>query len=255
MKTALRRALPAGMLALAIAAPVSAQLPGSSPAEPGFYVSGFVGGGFPGDADFEGTQAPDPGSPGLAGDPANVDVEFDSDIFFGGAVGYQLPFQFFNLVHPRIELEVSYVEAGVSGGSTNGGNQTFLGDQSALFVFFNQYGDLKWRDDQLIIPYFGGGLGVGIVDTNVPYFPNNGIATAPTFALTGEDTGLAGHSAIGVTFKATERLEVYAEGRYYNIFGIDAERRFVAGGADIFNADVDDRLDGFTASAGARFRF
>lgn len=255
MTLTLARMARLGALAFALAVPAAAQLPGSSPAEPGAYVSGFVGGGFPGDADFEGIQAPEAGSPGLAGDPANVSVEFDSDIYFGGAVGYQMPFQFFNLIHPRIELEVSYVEAGVDGGSFNGGNQTFSGDQSALFVFFNQYGDLKWRDDQIIIPYFGGGLGIGIVDTNVQYFPNNGIATAPTFGVFGEDTGLAGHSAIGVTFKASDRLEVYGEGRYYNIFGVDAERRFIAGGADSFNADVDDRLDGFTASAGARFRF
>ncbi|MEO1476405.1 MAG: hypothetical protein AAFS13_08475 [Pseudomonadota bacterium] len=235
--------------------PAFAQLPGSSPADDRFYIAGFVGGAFPGDADFEGVQAPDPGSPGAAGDPANVEIEFDNDIFFGGAIGYQLPFQFFEVIHPRIELEVSYFEADVEAGAFNGGDQIFGGDQSTLFVFFNQYGDFKFRDNQLLIPYFGGGIGIGIIDSNVLYFPNNGVATEPTFGVLGEDTGFAGHTAIGLTFKATDALEVYGEGRYYNIFGVDLERRFVGGGADIFNADVDDRLDGFNVTAGMRFRF
>ena len=37
------------------------------PAEGGLYVSGFVGGSFPSDADFEGTQDPADGVPGTEG--------------------------------------------------------------------------------------------------------------------------------------------------------------------------------------------
>ena len=255
MPSFLPRLTTTAALCAGLALPAAAQLPGSSPAEPSFYVAGFVGGAFPQDADFEGTQNPDVGVPGAAGAPAEIDVSFDNDVFFGGVLGYQLPFQFFNTFHPRIELEVSYFEADVEDGAFNGGNQIFSGDQSILFVFFNQYADIKFSDNQLLTPYIGGGLGIGIVDTNVAYFPDNGVATAPTFALTGDDTGFAGHTAIGLTFDATDTFEVYAEGRYYNIFGIDAERRFVADGANLFSADVDDRLDGFTVTAGARLRF
>ncbi|MEL7481083.1 MAG: hypothetical protein AAGJ29_05950 [Pseudomonadota bacterium] len=242
-------------LVLTFAATATAQLPGAGPAEDSFYVSAFVGAAFPDDAELDGLQDPDVGSPGVAGAPANVVANLDTDVFFGGAIGYQAPFQFFGVIHPRAEIEVSYFEADVSGGAFNGGNQVFSGEQGVLFVLLNQYADFKFSDDQLIVPYLGGGLGLGIVDNNIQYFPDNGIATAPTFGVVEDDTAFATHTAIGLTFKATERLEVYTEGRYYRIYNVESERRFIADGADIFNAEVDGDIDGFTATAGARFRF
>ncbi len=251
------------LAATCLSATATAQgLFGAEPADSSFYVSAFVGAGFPGDASFEGVQNPDPAIPAavggsVAGAPANVDVEFGTDIYFGGAIGYQLPFQFWGLFHPRIELEVSYLDADVSDGSFNGGNQIFTGSQESLFIFANNYTDVQWRDDQLIVPYFGGGFGVGIIDTNVLYVPPAApFAPAPAFGVTGEDTGFATQTAIGATVFVTEKVEVYGEGRYLKTYGIDAERRFLGGGtADLFNADVSDRPDGFTLSAGMRYRF
>lgn len=264
MKNILTRAALTSILAgAAFAGTANAQgFLGSEPAEPSFYISGFIGGGFPTDAGFEGVQTPDPAIPGtvggsVAGANALVDLEFDNDIYFGGAIGYQLPFQFWGIFHPRIELEVSYIESDVDSGSFNGGNQTFSGDQSTLYVFANNFTDIKWSENQLLVPYIGGGLGVGIVDTEVEYFPVGApFAPAPAFALTGEDTGFATHTTLGVSFKPAANYEIYTEGRYLTVYDVDVERRFQGGGTtDLFNADLDDKLDSFSITAGARYRF
>lgn len=54
------------------------------PAESSAYVSGFVGIAFQGDADFDGVQAPAAGVPGAVGAPAEIQADFDNDIYFGG---------------------------------------------------------------------------------------------------------------------------------------------------------------------------
>lgn len=231
---------------------------GSSPAEDSLYVSGFVGAVFPGNADFDGTQAPVAGAPGALGDPAEVFVDFGTDVYFGGAIGYQLPFQFFNTFHPRLEVEVSYFETDVDDGSFNGGDQVFSGDQSSLFILINNYTDIRWSDNQVVIPYIGGGLGVGIIDTNVayvgagaPFFP------APAFILQGDnDVGFTTSTALGLTIAANDNFEIYGEGRYLKTYGVDADRNFF-GGTDVglFNAELDDNPDAFTVTGGIRFRF
>ncbi len=225
------------------------------PAPGGTYISGFVGISAPGDADFEGTQAPVTGVPGMAGAPAEIQADFDSDVYYGGAIGIRLPFKYWKYFQPRLELEVSYTESDVSSGNFNGGNQVFSGNQNATYYLINNYSDIIWSENQLIVPYFGGGIGVGDFETDIAYFPNNGVASAPTFAVQDSDSGLATVSAIGATLKASEKLDFYVEGRYLKTYGIDAERRFVANGNSGFNADVDDDPDGFTLSVGTRLNF
>ena len=82
-----------------------------------------------------------------------------------------------------------------------------------------------------------------------------GGAPAPTFGVIGEDSGLAGTIAAGLTLETSDRFDLYAEARYYQIRDIELDRRFIAGGADVFNASVSDDLDGFTVSVGARVNF
>lgn len=243
----------AGLAGLAMSAPSLAQFASFEPADGGIYFSGFAGGGFASDAGFNGEQNPAAGVAGVAGAPANVVAEFDTDIFYGGAIGYQLPFTSFKYFHPRVEIEVSSLDSDVSAGSFNGGNQTFSGDQSQLFLFLNSYNDIKWNPNQRFIPYIGGGIGVAFIDENILYFPNNGTATAPTVGVFNDETAIATHGAIGMTYKFTDSLEVYTEGRYTSVYGVDAERRFIAN--DGFNADVSDRINGFSATGGIRVRF
>ena len=227
----------------------------TDPAEGGFYVSGFVGAGFLGDADFDGTQDPAPGSPGVVGAPANVDVDFDTDVYFGGAVGYRLPYRFLTYVQPSLELEISYIDADVGSGSTNGGDQSFGGSQERLFIFVNSLAEIIWSEDQAFIPYIGGGLGAGFIDSSIEYFPNNGVATSPTFAVQGTDTGVTSHTMLGVRIPVNEQFEIYGEGRYVLSLNIDADRRFVGDGGETFNARVNDDLDAFTLTAGLRWKF
>jgi len=253
MFTTLRASLMATAILPFFASTAHAGIFDFDPAKGGVYVSGFVGGGFPSDASFDGVQAPEDGVPGAAGAPAAIDAEIGSDAFYGASIGAKLPFKYWTYFQPRLEVEVSYLENDVEGGSFNGGNQNFEGFQSTLFVTFNNYSDIIWKDDQKIIPYFGGGIGAGVVDSGILYAPTT--ATAPTFGVIGEDTGLATITSLGVTAKVTDKVDIYTEGRYYKIYGIDAERRFIAGSNDGFSADVDDNPSGFTLTVGTRFNF
>ena len=221
----------------------------------GVYVSGFIGVAAPFDSNFEGTQEPASGVPGVVGAPASVDAELDSDVYFGGAIGGRLPFKFLKTFQPRWELEVSHFEANVGSGSFNAGDQTFGGEQTQTYILINSFSDIRWKDNQKIVPYIGGGLGIGIIDNDIRYFPNNGVATAPTFAVNGEDTGFTTVSTIGVTLNASDKFDIFTEARYLKTYGIDAERQFVADGSNGFSADLDDDPDGLAFAVGTRFKF
>ena len=227
----------------------------TDPAPGSVYVSGFIGGSFPSDADFEGTQAPAAGVPGVAGAAANIEADLDSDVYFGGAVGARLPFKYWKYFQPRLELEISHTDNDVSSGAFNGGSQTFSGSQSVTYYLINNYSDITWKENQKIVPYFGGGIGIADYDTDIQYFPNNGVATVPNFAVQNSGSAFTTVSALGATLKATERFDLYVEGRYLKTYGLDAERTFIDGGASGFNADVDDDPDGLSLTVGTRINF
>lgn len=254
--TKLTTLITSAALMTATAAPAHAGIFDKTPTDgAGPYISAFAGVALPSDADFDGTQNPEAGVPGAIGAPASIDAEFDTDVYFGGAIGTRLPFKFLNTFQPRLELEVSHYDSNVSSGTFNTGNQTFGGDQSQTFFLINSYNDIRWEEDQKIVPYFGGGLGFGVVDTDIRYFPNNGTVTAPTFAVQGEDTGFATVSTVGVTLNASEKFDIYTEARYFKTYGIDSERRFIANGNDGFSAEVDDNPDGLAFTVGTRLKF
>ncbi|QTD54974.1 hypothetical protein [Parasphingorhabdus cellanae] len=223
--------------------------------EEGFYLSATAGADFLNDSDFVGTQNPEAGVPGVAGAPANVNVRYDTGFAIRGAVGYKLKKGLISFLKPRFELEVGYSESDVSGGSFNGGNQNFGGDLSKLTVTAAAYNDVIWSANQQIIPYFGSGIGIGVVDANINYFPNNGVATAPTFGVQGNRTALVTFNAIGATVKASEKIDIFAEGRYTNVRRRNFDRRFIAGGADGFNARLRDDTESFGVGIGVRAKF
>ena len=221
----------------------------------GVYVSGFVGVAVPFDADFDGTQNPDVGVPGVDGADASIDANLDSDVYFGGAIGGRLPFKFLKTFQPRIEVELSHFDSDVSSGAFNGGDQSFSGEQSQTFILINSFNEIRWKEKQKIVPYFGGGIGLGIIDSDIQYFPNNTAFTAPNFAVQGEDTAFATVSTIGTTWKTSKKFEIFTEARYFKTYGVDAERTFINEGADGFSADVDDDPDGLTFTIGSRVNF
>ena len=240
-------------VAMAFAASALLALPAIAEDETGFYVSGFVGAGFPGDVELTGTQTPVIGAPGVAGAPAIINADFDNDTTLGVALGYRTPWEFFGLFHTRLELEISTLEADVSNGSFNSGNQPFSGDASIDFFLINNYSDIIWRDDQRVVPFVGGGLGFANVETDILYA--GGGATSPNFAARGDDTGLAGTFAAGLTWLTGSDWEVYGEARYYQVRDLEFERRFIGGGADLLNARVEDDFDGTSLTFGARYKF
>lgn len=226
------------------------------PAPSGVYAAVYGGRPFLNDSAFSGVSTPEagvPGPTGAAGVPLNADLELSGDFTVGAALGYQLPFRYFSIFHPRLEVEVSYLEQNVEGGSFNGGAQIFGGEQEQTFVFFNNYSDIIFSENQRFTPYVGGGIGVAFVDSNAVYFPPT--AAGPTFGIVGEDSALAGHFAVGGTFDVSDNVEFYTEGRYFRIQNVDLERRFIGGGADLLSGAVEDDIEGFTATAGLRYRF
>ena len=225
------------------------------PAPGGVYISGFIGSSFPGDADFEGTQAPAAGVPGAAGAAANIQADLDSATYFGGAIGGRLPFKYWKYFQPRLELEISHTDNDVSSGTFNGGSQTFSGNQSVTYYLINNSSDIIWKENQRIVPYFGGGIGIADFNSDIQYFPNNGVATVPNFAVQISSSAFTTVSDLGATLKASDQFDVYVEGRYLKTYGLDAERTFIDGGASGFNADVDDNPDGFSLTVGTRINF
>ncbi|MEM8771859.1 MAG: outer membrane beta-barrel protein [Pseudomonadota bacterium] len=246
-----------GALTAAIAAPASAGgLFDTEPEQSRLYVSVFGGASFLTDSTFNGVSNPEVGVPaptGIAGAPLSVELDADTGFTFGGAIGYQFGFKYLKIFHPRVEIEVSYLSNNIGEGSFNGGSQTFSGEQDTLFVYINNYSDIKFHEDQKFVPYIGGGFGLGFVDSDVSYFPAT--ASAPVFGVFGDDTAFAGHVAVGATYALSDKLELYSEGRYFRVNNVDLERRFIGGGADLFVGDVESRIDGFTATGGLRYTF
>lgn len=221
----------------------------------GVYVSLSGGAEFFSDSDFFGIQQPGPNVPGVGGEPAFIDVDFDTGYNVRGAIGYKLRKGFIGFLIPSFEVELGYAEADVGSGSFNVGNQSFGGDIGVTTVQFNYNSDLIFKDGQKVIPYFGGGIGVAVVDANIAYFPNNGIATAPTFSIDGQSTNFVTNSRLGVKTGISENIDIFLEGRYTRVSSGDFERRFVAGGADGFSTNLRGDTDSISLGLGLKARF
>ena len=223
--------------------------------ESGVYVTLSGGVTSPSDETFEGVQAPTGTSPGAAGAPASVAVEFDEGFTFAGAVGYKLPTRFLGVFEPSVELEYSNASSDVAGGAFNGGSQTFGGDIDVNTFTINYRSELRFKDNQALVPFFGGGLGVADVDANITYFPNNGIATSPTFAVQGGDTAFVLHSNAGLSLRLTDNIDLEGRLRYQRTSGLSFERNFIADNSGSFNAEVDGNYETVSGLLGLRYRF
>lgn len=224
------------------------------PAEGGFIASGFVGQAFPVDADFSGTQNPEAGVPGAAGSPAEIEAAFKRATNYGGTIGYQLPFKYWKYFHPRLEFEISTYESDVIEGNFNGGGLNFGGEQQVTSYLINNYSDITWKEGQRWVPFIGGGLGVATVDTNIVYQGGAPGAPNPTFAVSGDDTVITSTFGGGLTLRATDKFEIYGEGRYSTLYNVSSERIFVPSGG--LSATVQDSNIGFASYfGGIRVRF
>lgn len=211
--------LAASLAILMTAGAANAQDDSSAP-EASWYASGFVGAIIP-------LETVDADDVGLA-------VNSQTDFYVGAAFGRKLGYKFLGVIQPRIEAEVSYAPLGIeaelgdfaidSGLTVEGvlgfDPDTVDTDGNLTFILANSYSDFIWRDNQSVVPYIGGGLGIAI---------SGGLGV-------GTSTNFTGVSAAGLTVPLGN-IELYGEGRYFRVY---------SSGPD---------LDGFTAAAGLRWKF
>lgn len=244
-----QKTLAAAIVSTVVLSPAYAQ-------ESGPYVTVNGGVELQSGGDFIGIQAPVAGAAGVAGAPANVEVDFDTGFNIRGAVGYEFKKGFISFLKPSVEVEVGYSENDISSGAFNGGDQSFSGDTSLLTIQLNYNNDIIFSKNQKVTPYIGGGIGIGIVDANILYFPNNGVATAPIVGVFGSSTNFSSNNRIGLKTKLSDGFDIFAEGRYTRVSSGDFERVFLSNApAPGFNADVSGDTDTFSLGIGLRARF
>jgi Surface antigen len=206
-------------------------------ADGGAFVSGFVGSSAPGDAD-------------LSGSGTRLAAEFDTSAAYGGAIGYRLPFKYWTYFQPRLELEILSGRSDVSGAQLNGIARTASGELSSTSFLFNNYNDITWSDQQTIVPFVGGGLGFSRIDLSASGAAAPGGVAA--FAIEDDTTALTTTFSGGLTWRATDRFEVYGEARYTKVYGTEFEQ--VAAGSSATQA-LEDDLTAATFTVGARIGF
>lgn len=206
-------------------------------AEGGAFVSGFVGSSAPGNAD-------------LSGAGTRLAAEFDTSAAYGGAIGYRLPFKYWTYFQPRLELEISSARSDVSEARLNGIARTASGELSATSLLFNNYNDITWSDRQTIVPFVGGGLGFSRLDLSAAGAAVPGGVAA--FVIDDDSTALTTTFAGGMTWRATDRFEVYGEARYITVYGAEFDQ--IAAGSSATQA-LEDDLTAATFTVGARIGF
>ncbi len=237
-----------------VATPAMAQEEGFG--DEGFYLSTTIAADFANSGEFDGIQAPVAGAPGTAGDPAAVAVDYDTGFSVRGAVGYEFKRGLFikNLV-PRVELEFEYAENDVDDGSFNGTDQIFGGEITRYAVSVSVYNDIRWAADQKFVPFFGSGLGIGVVEADIASAPAAGGTAIPEFLVTGDESSFTTHSSIGAAYEINEKIDVFVEGRYTDYRNGTFQRLFVGDGSGSFTADVEGDTEIFSAGLGLRVRF
>jgi len=66
-------------------------------------------------------------------------VNLESNVYFGD----RHPFKFLSSSQPRLELEVSHFSSDISSGDFNGGDQSFRGDESQIFILINSFNEIR----------------------------------------------------------------------------------------------------------------
>lgn len=179
----------------------------------GWYVGGQFGGLLVGDADFEINDIEDA-----------VSVEHDLGYEAGVFVGYDLG-------SFRIQAEVAYRNAGVDeidtsiglpGGIPPGEHPVEQGGVDSLSFMVD--GIYEIGDGRGLTPFVGAGLGMTTVDLNDVRV----LETAPPF-LDDDDSAFAWQLIAGLSWEATDRLNVDVTYRYLNADGLEFDDGFDRG--------------------------
>ena len=139
-----------------------------------------------------------------------VDTEFDGGFILGGALGYRWTEHQFSGFVPRTEFEFNFSEneADSINFSGNGPGAEVVApgsNVSSVGLLANLFLDAPDALGDGVTPYFGGGIGVNIVDHGLIY---NG----PGLNLNdNNDTTFAWHVTAGLDFELTEQVSFFTD--------------------------------------------
>lgn len=202
-----------------------------------FYIGGSVGLNYLFDADSDSVTA--------AGGGRFVDEEFDAGPVISGFIGYSWDLAERGAV--RLEGELAYRTNDVDSLSFNGNNQAILAGQTDSFSgLVNVYYDItqyseKWH------PYIGGGIGFAHVSKDVVY-------GAGGANIVDEDTVFAYQFIAGVTYKASDKFDVFVEGKYLGTDDPDLDRTG-GGPGGVLTTTQESEYESLSASIGVRYKF
>lgn len=208
------------------------------------YVSVFAGIGILGNETLTGIVTP-------PGGEQTVDGDYGAGFNVGAAVGVELGSLGF--ATPRVEIEGSYLSAGVAEDSLNfsgngPGNEINVdGGISRALLLANFL--LDFDTGGPITPYVGIGAGLAFTSIDVEY----GGAPGGPAAVRVDDSGveLAGQLIAGASYAVTEDVSLFADGRYTRVFGFDGDRFNPAGLTGNISGDVDN----LSVNVGVRYSF
>ncbi len=163
-----------------------------------YYVSGKVG--YASALDF--TSATFNAAPLNAN---GVDIEFDGDVVWGGALGYA--YKTHGLLQPRAEFEINYQQNDVN--HFNVGSGSVFGDSGDFELTTYMVNGLVDIDlgPNCIKPYFGVGIGFGNVEAHV---------SQPMMTYNDGETTFAMQGIIGVGYDI-EAFTLFVEGKYVHV--------------------------------------
>lgn len=203
------------------------------------YVAGSIGYNFA--SDFNG--APSEVGPLAAG----INIDFDSDITFSGAVGYSLDLE--GPLDPRFELEIGYREDDIDQININGndvsGNGPAGGDFEVTTYLVNALVDYDLGNG--FKPYVGVGVGVADIQANANYLNGAGVQ----FNLQESETVFAAQGIVGASYGVTERIELFGDARYLATSEAEFERVNAAGATTDHEGDY----NSFSINTGIRYKF
>lgn len=207
-----------------------------------WYVSVFGGGNFITD------------NVGFTNGITTDDTDFDSGFTLGGAVGYRWHNARLGWLVPRTEFEVNYSENDVDtlDFSGNGiGNEVVNSDSNVSSVSFlaNLFFDAPNAFGNGITPYFGGGIGVSVVNHDIIY-------NAVGANLSDTDSAFTWHLTAGASIDINDSASVFADIGYHQIVDAGSIRRIgvnPAGGAG--GGRFEDDIDSVVAKVGVRVNF
>jgi len=194
---------------VAIAVPVAC---GAAPAQPGPYLSAFVGATFPTKQSVNSTDF-------VTSRSFSDHVSFDPGINAGGSAG-------FDFGYLRLEAEVSYKYANIKSITDQSTNVSFGnvdGYLGVLATMFNMFIDL--HNDTPVTPYLGGGIGFAALHLNNTY--GSGANGVRLLLYQGDDdTVFAYQAAAGIGIALNRQVTLDLGYRYFGTatgsFGSDA---------------------------------